>query len=485
MMELHRVIYAPLENFLWDGDSFQLGPSVWIKRCSALPDLSTLTDTLAPIERVRLKHVRHWLCFESIGREAPYPGEIENLVLLSLWLVTPTATQIPLRFYVNGGGAQGDGDAKRLLDRFMHLPDAAHNGFNDVSLQDASELFTKLPAVCAARGRLNDALLLTLTGCWDHAWQSALICHSAAAEALLTYATEGGITRRLAAAYACLTEADPLKRDAAFDEFYAVYAARSDIMHGRTHRIERDERLPTLARVQQLLRRLWRAVLSSPATIAALDGTDEERKAYFTELQLGYVPPSTARRTAPALTPPIAVEFCKLCNWVYECWATHRSIFDDNPEIESMMKAKCGDLLGRLSIITQEYSLHQMAKLHDPALQQASVNLTVEYVLIYGGWNDATTSRLQALSQRLHKLERAIRPARHKLLAHNDLTTILDERPSGAFQKDADIEYFDALQEFVNIVHDNMVGGPYPFNTIATNDAVILTSVLPGGKASH
>ena len=63
-----------------------------------------------------------------------------------------------------------------------------------------------------------------------------------------------------------------------------MYGVRSDIMHGRTHNVVLDDRLRMFARFQDMVRRLWRSVLSSPEFIEALEGTDGQRAAYFNRL---------------------------------------------------------------------------------------------------------------------------------------------------------------------------------------------------------
>ncbi len=42
--------------------------------------------------------------------------------------------------------------------------------------------------------------------------------------------------------------------------------------------------------------------------------------------------------------------------------------------------------------------------------------------------------------------------------------------PLGSFPPNADDEYFDALQDLVNEVHEKWVGGPCPFNDHAGAD---------------
>lgn len=291
MRERRFKLYAPLLDFVWTGDTFAFAPDVDIKRINKPAELAGMHEWLSAPEWDRASNAAHWLVHEHTEGAVPHAGEIENLFLLSLWLVKPTKTQIAHRFKIGLAAAQGENGMSRLLDRFMWIPGSIDFEFSSSELQAAAKLHTTLAQVCAARGRLNNALLLTIGGCWAHDWQVSLICHAAATEALLTYSTGRGITRRLATSFACLSESDSSKRDAAFLEFKALYSNRSDIMHGRTHNVGASERLPTLVRFQTLLRKLWNVVLSVPALISVVEGTDVQREMYFTQIQQGYNPP--------------------------------------------------------------------------------------------------------------------------------------------------------------------------------------------------
>ena len=77
------------------------------------------------------------------------------------------------------------------------------------------------------------------------------------------------------------------------------------------------------------------------------------------------------------ISKDIALKFCELCNWVYETWVTHKFLFDENKTPADNI-GKSPYFTNRLSIITQEYCLQQIAKLHDPAIQGNSSNLTVD-----------------------------------------------------------------------------------------------------------
>jgi hypothetical protein len=285
-------VFAPLQDFMWDGDDLELAPGLWIKRFSKPPDLEGMEKNLAKPEWERVLGADHWLVHESAEGSTSSATEVENLVLLSLWTVKATRAHIIHRFKLGIGEAEGNRSQARLLDRFQWTPGYVDIDIDESDLRAASGTYAAFAPMCQTRGRLNDALLLTLAGCWAYQWQVSLICHAAAAEAILTYATGSGITRRLATSFACLTENDPDKRDAAYREFTSLYSDRSNIMHGRTYNVAGNDRLPTMVRFQGVLRKLWVIVCASPALSSVLEGSDAQRQAYFQASQLGYAPPS-------------------------------------------------------------------------------------------------------------------------------------------------------------------------------------------------
>lgn len=285
-------IYAPLQDFYWNVGDFELTPGLWIRRFNQKPDLQGLDATLAEDEQTdAFFYAQHWLTFHWNEGTEPSPAEMVNLALVALWLVKPTRSHVAFRFQLGQEAAAGEKSRSRLFDRFAWVPGATHEEFDDSDLQSTSSYYPALRNICCAGSRLNDALILTLTGCWSHQWQAALICHAAAAEALLTCSTARGITRRLATSYACLVETQRACRDAANGEFRTLYSVRSDIMHGRVHNVPPSDQLPLLARFQNVLRTLWRVEISSPQLILVLDGSDTQREEYFSQLTSGYTPP--------------------------------------------------------------------------------------------------------------------------------------------------------------------------------------------------
>lgn len=177
-----------------------------------------------------------------------------------------------------------------------------------------------------------------------------------------------------------------------------------------------------------------------------------------------------------AVSKDIAIKFCGLCNWVYEAWLTHRFLFHENetPD-ENIGKARAFTV--RLSTITQEYTLQQIAKLHDPATQGKSNNLTIDFIVRFWEWGEQQDT-IDKIAERLSHLWTHLKLARNKVLAHADLETVIADTPLGAFPEGMDDNYFDALQELVNEVHKKWVGSPYTFNDRAKKDTVEFLAVL-------
>ena len=53
----------------------------------------------------------------------------------------------------------------------------------------------------------------------------------------------------------------------------------------------------------------------------------------------------------------------------------------------------------------------------------------------------------------------------------------------GEFRGGEDDAYFEALQKFVNIVHEQYVGGPFPFDDLTKNDVEVFMAAFIAGAA--
>lgn len=174
----------------------------------------------------------------------------------------------------------------------------------------------------------------------------------------------------------------------------------------------------------------------------------------------------------------VALKFCELCNWTHECWQTHRRLFDDNRNDDETI---WGSMLftERLSKITQEYVLLQICKLHDPAIQKGSFNITIDYFVRFGDWG-SSEARIKELASQLNDLFEKLKSARNKMLAHHDLEALMSSEVLGGFPKGQDDQYFSVLQKLVDEVHAKWRGGPRPFDDFAGTEVDEFLSVLEG-----
>lgn len=97
-----------------------------------------------------------------------------------------------------------------------------------------------------------------------------------------------------------------------------------------------------------------------------------------------------------ALSETVIKKFCELCDWAFQAWQTRKHPFDANPAPELLNDPRHRDFFVRLANMAQEYWLLQLVKLHDPPVQSGQINLTVDYVVSFGGWDEETRTAARA-----------------------------------------------------------------------------------------
>lgn len=127
--------------------------------------------------------------------------------------------------------------------------------------------------------------------------------------------------------------------------------------------------------------------------------------------------------------------------------------------------------------------MHQLAKLHDPAVQGGNINLTFEYIIEYGGWEQEFKDELLGLKKRLDVLYPSIKIARNKMLSHNDYKTMIGhEEAFGAFKEGEDVNYFNALKEFCERISQAVFGEPFVYDELVKNDVDVFMTQFIRGK---
>lgn len=278
-------IWAPLLGFQWAGLEQQIAGDTWIRPASGCRDYQKFPEfkyALAEEEWDRGREAQHWLALTHMRSDELSAKVKMNSFLLALWIVRPTRTHVPFRFETVESGFRL---VARVLDRFQWVEGQAADEIKDKDLDDVTHILASLRIAYAACGRLKNALALTFRGCVASDWQSAFVCFSAAAEAILAYSQAPRLTDRLAESYAKLVSSSRSGRELAKDRFRRLYSIRSDIVHGHAYeRAGPSSKLSDLGDFADLLRQLWKVVLGSKEVLVALEGDDKQRQNFFLKL---------------------------------------------------------------------------------------------------------------------------------------------------------------------------------------------------------
>jgi hypothetical protein len=135
----------------------------------------------------------------------------------------------------------------------------------------------------------------------------------------------------------------------------------------------------------------------------------------------------------PQHAPKVVKQFEQQCMWAHQSWQTRKCLFD-KCNLPAFQQPHYEHFFGRLSIILQQYWMQQVAKLHDPAGKPGQHNLSLDYVLEFGDWEAGTTARLTKLRDKMLPFAAKMKMPRNKLLAHNDVATIITTTVLGAFR---------------------------------------------------
>jgi len=174
-------------------------------------------------------------------------------------------------------------------------------------------------------------------------------------------------------------------------------------------------------------------------------------------------------------------DFLGICRWANESWNFTKQLFDNNDDKENFENPHLGSFFEYLYRMSTEYSLLQIVKLHDPAVQQNSINLSLEYIVEFGGWDNDTLQSLREKRKALDGFFAKIKGARNKIISHNDLATIRSNDEHGTFTLGEDEKYFLELGEFCDIVSRSAIGEPFTFVTTTRTDVIYFLRFLKAG----
>ena len=184
----------------------------------------------------------------------------------------------------------------------------------------------------------------------------------------------------------------------------------------------------------------------------------------------------------------VAKKFCQLCDWLLQVWRMRKFLFDENPDVQLLQEPRHAHFFYRLQEVLQENWLHQLAKLHDPAVQgggpKGHINLSIDYIIEYGQWEPGIKDQLQLLRAKMMSLAKPVKDARNKVLSHNDLAVLLANTSLGTFDPGEDEVYFEALESFATVVSEQVLGEPFTFDDLVKNDVAIFMHDFARGRSA-
>ncbi len=200
-------------------------------------------------------------------------------------------------------------------------------------------------------------------------------------------------------------------------------------------------------------------------------------------IDLNIVTPT--KDTLATFSPSHAKLLWRVCNDAHEAWKLRRALVDDNLKLAEIKQSAHNYFVIQLSDALHQHVLLQIAKLHDPAQMSGRLNMSLAFVVERHDWDPATRKMLSELSTQLGSLYDAIKTARHRLLAHNDLATLSANHELGAFPAGADSAYFKILFTFVQTVCVVVDGSTCAdFSSFSASDAEIAIAALLHDEAA-
>ena len=137
----------------------------------------------------------------------------------------------------------------------------------------------------------------------------------------------------------------------------------------------------------------------------------------------------------------------------------YHELFDDGTW--SLMEQTAHAFFLDLNNILADYFLIEVAKLTDPATSFGGKrdNFTVANLIETVDWPSDCLQEIKKLNETVLSFRKYIEPARNRLLAHYDKTTVLSGDLLGGFPEGEDQKLLDVLEQICNVLHKAAFGG--------------------------
>ncbi len=287
--------YCPLADFNlnwnvnFDNNKLDITSDIKIISKIDLPSLSIISDDITDNEKSFYENrVHYWLCLKKDDSEVE---DVINIFQLALWIIKPTKFHI--RFFSNFDKNSSKLRYRNLLSRFVPICNHFEFEYNNSDIENLKIFFPIIMDLYWNNARFHNSLVFNIHGCITNSWEVAYILFSTTFESLLTHKNKWGTTKKLAWAYAILTETKNEKRQIAYKNFRNIYEIRSEILHGESFNDKykkSDVNLKELAKCRDMLKKLWQVILDSEEIREKLSGSDSVRRDYYKKVANGWMP---------------------------------------------------------------------------------------------------------------------------------------------------------------------------------------------------
>ena len=146
--------------------------------------------------------------------------------------------------------------------------------------------------------------------------------------------------------------------------------------------------------------------------------------------------------------------FCEQVLWLKQVHDIVCELFDDE-SAQSLMERTAHVFFQDLSNIVIHYFLLEVMKVTDPATGVGGKreNLTVANLIETVEWPPDCLQDLERLNATVQSFRGYVKPARDRILAHNDKTTVKSGEVLGAFPKGGDKELLAVLEQICDLMH--------------------------------
>jgi hypothetical protein len=162
------------------------------------------------------------------------------------------------------------------------------------------------------------------------------------------------------------------------------------------------------------------------------------------------------------VTPQEVADFAGHCTHIRSVWILVTRIWRDSSAAErDLADALSPSFFSEMATVLADYMVLAVSRITDPARdRRGNENFTIEMFVNSFSPESETGRKLESLRRRMDKLREKVEPARNKLVAHADREIISKGEAIGAAKWTEWDDFWVALEEFVNLLHQDALGKP-------------------------